>query len=533
MPVISIIPVEVGPKYRYTFPNLQVMNILKHITPGEMATGAILLSALLGIAVELIVVRILKRQNHPLETPFRRVLICLVPTSTILSYLQFIQNLPENHRIFRVVATAFWIEVIWLVTLVLSLTVYHEGKDRRWKTRVPNLFLDLSKFGVLFFGAILVIAGVWERDLGGFLATLGVGSLVLGLALQDTLGNLFAGIALLFEGPFVVGDWIKVGDTIGEIVEMNWRACRIRTRDNDIVIVPNSILGKERLLNFTSPSTIHGILLYVSFSYNDPPNKVKRALEDILKKMDAPLSVPRPSIRTKKYEDSSILYEIRFFINSYPDLPEIEQDFMTRVWYAARRNGLTFPFPIRTIYKTEVPLTQMETEDESEVERTLHTVQLFQPLDKGELKMVSRDAVLMSFARGERIVEQNDAGDALYIIKSGLARVSVRDAAGHEQKLAQLTPGQFFGEMALLAGEERTATVTAEDDLEVVAVFRDAITELLQNRPELAEEMAQIAAKRKAHRAEVESAHNAEAHSQSEMRDSTKLLSKIKGIFGI
>ncbi len=509
------------------------MNFLNSITDGEKVTAGILVGSLLAIGIEMIVVRILRRRNHPLEKGFRRVLVCLVPTSAVLAYLQFVLDLPDSNRYTRIFATAFWIEVVWLLTLVLTLTFYHEGKDRRWKSRVPNLFLDLSKFAVLFFGAILVIAGVWERDLGGFLATLGVGSLVLGLALQDTLGNLFAGIALLFEGPFVVGDWIKVGDTVGEIVEMNWRAVRIRTRDNDIVIVPNSILGKERLLNYTSPSTIHGMLLYVAFSYNDPPNKVKRVLLDILKKMDSVLTSPKPSIRTKRYEDSSIQYELRFFINNFPGLPEIEQDFMTRVWYAARRNGLTFPFPIRTVYKTEIPLEKQESEDESEVERTLRSVQLFQPLDRNELKLVARDAVLMSFAGGERIVEQNDPGDALYVIKSGVARVLFRDGSGHEQELARLAPGEFFGEMALLAGEDRKATVEASEDLEVVAVFPDAIKELLQTRPELAVEMADIAAKRRAHLTEVETAHNAEYHSTSELRDSSKLLNKIKGIFGI
>ena len=508
------------------------MNWFSEITRGERITAAILLSALVGIAIEMIVVGLLQRRNHPLVMGFRRVLLCLVPTSSALAYIQFVAELPESHKLTRILATAFWIEVLWLLTLVLTLTFFHEGKDRRWKSRVPNLFLDLSKFAVLFIGAILVIAGVWERDLGGFLATLGVGSLVLGLALQDTLGNLFAGIALLFEGPFSVGDWIKVGDTVGEIVEMNWRAIRIKTRDHDIVIVPNSTLGKERILNYTSPSTTHGVLLYVAFSYNDPPNKVKRVLLDILKKMETVLVIPKPSVRTKSYQDSSIQYELRFFISNFPGLPEIEQDFMTRVWYAARRNGLTIPFPIRTIYKTEVPLEKIET-DESEVERTLRAVSMFQPLDRSELKMVSRDAVLMSFAAGERIVEQSDAGDALYVIKSGVASVSIRDGSGTEKEIAQLNSGQFFGEMALLAGEERKATVTATDDLEVVAVFRDAIAELLRSRPELAEEMAEIAARRKAHLTEIEIAHSAEDHSGDPLRDSSKLLRRIKGIFGI
>ena len=152
---------------------------------------------------------------------------------------------------------------------------------------------------------------------------------------------------------------------------------------------------------------------------------------------------------------------------------------MTQIWYAASRNGLTIPFPIRTVYKTEMPTVEHE-DLARDTRKAIESVPVFIPLDAEELESLSRDATLQTYARGEQIVRQGEAGDALYVIRSGRARVTVRGDDGQERDVAHLERGEYFGEMSLLTGEPRTASVLADEDLSVLVVYKEALASLLR-----------------------------------------------------
>src|SRR5262249_28369859 len=145
----------------------------------------------------------------------------------------------------------------------------------------------------------------------------------------------------------------------------------------------------------------------------------------------------------------------------------------------------------RTVYRTDVPLHAAPPRI-SDPASTIQNVPVFVPLGREELAELARDAVVHEFGKGERIVHQGDAGDALYVITQGQAVASIRDAQGLEKEVARLARGEFFGEMALLTGEPRTANVTAVEDLSVLVIYKDALKTVLERRPALAEEMAQI-----------------------------------------
>ncbi len=339
-----------------------------------------------------------------------------------------------------------------------------------------------------------------------------------------------AGIALLFERPFAVGDWIKVGENVGQIIEMNWRSTRVRTRQGDMIVVPNSILGKEMIYNFSRPNLLHCETYTIGFSYDDPPNKVKRVLLATALRSPGVLADPRPLVRTRTYGDFFIEYVVYLWTNDYGTVNELIDGFASRVWYAAKRNGLTIPFPIQTHLEGPPP----KPVDTAAPREALKRIPVFVPLDEDELARLSRQADFQSYGRGERIVHQGDPGDALYIVLSGTAVVSISDELGGEREVARLNRGEFFGEQALLTGEPRNAHVTASDDLEVLRIGAEDFKEMIARRPNLAQEMAEIMEARRQGLRTVKDLRPLDAAERQQVRSgSGEMLAKIKRFFGL
>ena len=474
-----------------------------------------------------------RSRQHPLEAAFRALRNLLLPTLAAVLLMRISFSIPTDDTALKIVETLAWIAAIHAALALAGSTVFYRPLASDWRGRMPKLIKDIARGVILVIGLGLVLKFVWNEPLTGLFATLGVTSIVLGFALQETLGNLIAGVAVLFERPFQIGDWIQVGDTQGKVHEINWRSVRVRTRALDLVVIPHSSIAKEKLINYSSPTLAHAEYPVVGFSYDDPPNKVKRILQRIALNTPGIVPDPPPEVRVVNYAAYTIDYQVRFVLEDYDRLPAIRDGFMTQVWYAARRNGLTIPFPIQTSYEYRMP-RQNAPARLLDPKAALQNVPVFVPLDRDELEELARDAVVQQFGKGERIVHQGDPGDALYVITEGAAIVTLAGEAGAEKEVARVGRGEFFGEMALLTGEARSASVTAVEDLEVLAIYKEALGSLLQRRPKLAEEIAEIAeARRQGLRAAREIRDLAGERRQQLQASAGVLLKRIKHFFGI
>ena len=499
---------------------------------------AIVLGGIAAVLLLTVPVQALDRRRHALGGPLRAIRNLVVPTTALLLLLRTTFGLPHDDVGVRLLESLLWLEVIWvclsLLKVALAAPPYSSGAASPPVSgrRMPGLFLDLARVLLIVLGACFVVAGVWGLPLGGLVTTLGVGSLVLGLALQDTLGGLFAGVALTFERAFAVGDWVRIGELTGQVVEIDWRAVRLRTRQHDIVVVPNLILGKETFENYSRPTRLHVERVRVSFGYDDPPNKVKRVLQRIALSTRGIIGDPTPSVRTLEYGEFAIVYEIRFVIDDFARQLEIRDELMTQVWYAASRNGLQIQNPVRAIHKTEMPPDARGRRRDART--ALQGIPVFVPLNSEELDSLTSDATEQTFAKGERVVHQGDAGDALYFVRAGTAVVSVAGPDGVEREVARLGRGEFFGEMALLTGEPRSANVTAAEDLDVIVVFKEAVRGLLERRPSLAQEIAEIVeARRQGLRAVAETVALAPEQRAAVRNGTNDLVLRIKRFFGV
>jgi hypothetical protein len=322
---------------------------------------------------------------------------------------------------------------------------------------------------------------------------LGVSSIVIALALQDTLGSVMSGIALLFERPFSVGDWLKVGEAVGQVIDINWRAVRLQTLEREMIIIPHKLMSGDIVRNFSQPLSLHAERFRVGFSYQDAPNLAKQILKSTALATEGILTQPEPQVFTLSYDDFAITYEVKFFIENYGELEEIRDRFVTRVWYAAQRNNLTIPFPIRTIYHYHGPTAQAKGQSKK-ITESLQSISAFVPLDKQPqpLTTFSEGIVLQHFGAGEYIVRQGDEGNALYIIISGQAILLATDQQRKEQEILRLNVGEFFGEMALFSGETSPVSIAAVEDLEVMTLSLNVINQMIERQPSFAREIGQI-----------------------------------------
>jgi len=422
-----------------------------------------------------------------------------------------------------------------LLTLVVRANIIaFQWLFQRRRGEHPPSLLD-SVISVAFYGVGLgAIAHYWFNvELTPFLATSAVVGAVVGLALQDTLGNLFAGIALHTEAPFGVGDWVRVGDRDGRIEQVSWRAMRLRTWDGDTLTIPNNDVSRHALLNYSVPESPHSRVILVNVGYGVPPARAMSVLRAALAQVEGMAAGTSPNVRIAAFHDWAIRYEVRYFFASYEDYRALEGEIYRLVWYHLGRAGLTVANPTNSVTVLDPP-----SQAEDSVDRLLGAlkgIDLFQTLSEAELRTVAGRLRPLHYAAGERILEEGTPGDSFFLIDRGEVRV-VRRLGGTPREMARLVEGECFGEMAMLTGQERTATVTAVTDVDVLMIDKAGFQDILAANPNVAVDISALLARRRAALSDAEAdvttrIRRGAGHEDADL--SQKMLDRIRSYFGL
>ncbi|MEK7325930.1 MAG: mechanosensitive ion channel family protein, partial [Chloroflexota bacterium] len=359
---------------------------------------------------------------------------------------------------------------------------------------------------------------------------------VIGLALQDMLGNVVAGLALQLDQPFTVSDWVYVSEQEGQVVQMNWRTLTIRTRDNHNVIIPNANVAKQEIINYSRPTPLQRLHATVGIAYRHPPVLVKEALSRAASGAGGVAADPAPEILVKDFGEFAIHYDVRYWITDYARAQQIQDAVLTRIWYELRRAGLTIPFPARDVtvhMRGDDHDTRAQEQLRREIFAELRPLAVFAPLSDAQIEMLVRGAGLQRYTAGETLVRQGDAGDSLFVIKSGQVRVDVRSESGQVTTVATLDSGDFFGETSLLTGEPRTASVIALAETEVVVVDKADFAEALAADTGILEGLSMALESRMRNLAEQVAAAGADTASARQPPQRAALLTRIRGFFGV
>jgi len=390
-------------------------------------------------------------------------------------------------------------------------------------TLVRNIF-TLIVFTVLF--VVIFKLEYPEVNLGALFTTSAIFGVIIGLALQDTLGNFFAGISLHADRPFQVGDVIVVGQQkhTGVVEGITWRAIKIRTFQNHIVLVSNSNAAKEAI-EVCPRENLNARLVTFGTLYTDSPAKTIHVVREAVGDADNVSDKITPIVRVRNLGDSSIEWEIKYWLIDYAKYNDTDALVRQRVWYALRRNGLSFAFPTRTIQVERKSPARPVTPDDQIADR-LSAVDIFSPLSTEELGRLATATVVHVFAPGETLIRAGDEGSSMFVVHNGRVAVQVSERGG-PRTVAVLTEGNFFGEMALFTGEPRTASVVALDETEVLEIGHAAMKHLFETNPDLAESISWTIAERQA-----DLAKGSEA-AQISLPETAGLLSSIKRFFGL
>jgi len=357
-----------------------------------------------------------------------------------------------------------------VINAVVALAVNPWRADRL-PDHFPKIVQDAIVIALFAVAAVVVLQ---ER----VFATTAAAAVVIGFALQETLGNLFAGLAIQVEKPFRVGHWVRVAGNDGLVSEITWRATKIRTKSGNFVVVANSMLSRDPIVNYSEPSPETRVEVEIGASYDIAPNQVKAVILAAIR--HEPLLSPsrEPEVLIADFAPSSITYRIRVWTSDFAADEHLRDRVRSAVYYAFRRNAIEIPYPTQVEIQRE-PASRID-EGESSAAEILKSVEIFSSLDKPAVHELGRAARRSLYGAGEIIVRQGDPGASMFVVVRGEAVVSLEPSG---EEVARVKRGGFFGEMSLLTGAARTATVRAAVDSEFLEITVETFRQFVLANP--------------------------------------------------
>lgn len=386
----------------------------------------------------------------------------------------------------RTLGTIEPVLLVLATTNLLVVLAVNPFREDRLPARLPAILQDAITVAIF---AIVIVLFFNDR----LQLTAAAGAVVLGLALQDTLGNAIAGLALQADEPYKVGDWIRVGDHEGRVTQISWRSTVLRTRDSTLVALPNSSIADGPIVNFSEPAPPTRIFVDVGVAYTAPPNHVKAVVLDALSRVPLAMTSPAPDVLVVDFANSAIVYRARCFVQDMERASLAQDQMRTAIWYTFQRHGLEIPYPIQVEYSPGT-MPVLDLPEQAELPALIGASALLGGLEPDARARLAASARSALYGAGEVIVRQGDTGRSSFVVGRGAVRVSL---APDDHEVARLGVGDVFGEMSWLTGEPRSATVTATCDTVVFELDDTTLRDLATTSPGLLDTLADAVSRRR------------------------------------
>ena len=395
----------------------------------------------------------------------------VLPIFAIWVVLVPVLGRPGDGFLVRLVASAL-VAALAVAVLRLLRVVLARLVDRRESTgrgSLPQLLLALPRIILILVVFWVLLAVVWGVDLSAALTALGVTSLVVSFALQDTLSGLASGFLLLSDQPFQPGDWITTGTTEGLVVDINWRTTTLRTRNGDLLITPNSTLAKADVVNHSAPSTLHRVVVGLQVAYSNPPTSAKEMLLAAARGTTGVLQDPPPTVRVVTIDDPLMGYEVDLWIDDFAIAPRVRSEFGSLVWYQSHRMGVPLPSPAQDLYLHDAAAAAAASVPQpSQIRSGLLRAPLFAALDDADIDRLITSSRPVRYSAGELMVDSASAARDLLVLVEGRAELVLIEPGRKETVV-----GDLFG-------------VRAATDCEVIVIEAGAASDIASRNAELA-----------------------------------------------
>ena len=404
----------------------------------------------------------------------------------------------------------------------------------------PRILQDVLVAVAHTIWTLLFLRFAFGWDLGSVVATSAVLTAVIGFSMQDTLGNILAGLAIQVDQSIHRGDWIKVDDLVGRVIETRWRYTAIETRNWETVLIPNSALMKNRFLVLgrrEGEPVQWRRWVYFNVDFRTPPKKVIDTVGEAVRSATIPrmAAQPAPNCVVMDFTESYARYAVRYWLTDLAVDDPTDSEVRTHIYFALHRAGIAPSIPAHAIFLTQETAerkTSKATEALAHRRVVLQHIELFHPLTPAELDQLTGHLVPAPFVKGDIITQQGSEAHWLYILADGEVDVVVnRD--GEARKIADVGPGQVFGEIGLMTGERRTASMIAATDVDCFRLDKESFRQILASRPEIAEGFSHVLARRRAELDHAVGDIDAEMKAKHIADSQKDILGKIKMLFGL
>lgn len=423
---------------------------------------------------------VLVRRNSRLARQVSLLRNYLLPLGALLLLLVQASEIPARDIPVRLLATVFGLLVLVLALSGLSAAVFEAAPENSWRRRLPGIFLDVARFVLIAVGLAVMLSYIWGVRIGGLFTALGVTSVVIGLMLQSSVGQIVSGLFMLFEQPFRIGEWLDTGTAQGRVVEVNWRAVHIDT-GSGIRITPNSVLATAAFTNLSRPPGAHKLTITTTFSGADPPDRVCAMLSRVAYALPqlGSGSVPR-SVPTGAAE-----YRTTIGLTSPEDAGAAKATFLRWVWYAARRENLHLDGADDDISTAE------------HVENALRTV--VAPtlrLNAEEQRSLQSCARIVRYGADEVVENAGEVPTAMTFLIAGRVQMTATSDDGSVVPISTLREGSFLG-LTALTRQPNLASAYALDEVTALEIGREHLEHLVMNEPVLLQTFGNILEERR------------------------------------
>jgi len=444
--------------------------------------------------------------------------------------------------IFYIVHIGLFLSAAHLFNVLLKIFFWDGIISKTIKGKVPRLLIHFFTLLVYLFTILIIINQIFDKSFAGIWATSGVLALVLGFALRNMILDLFTGLAVNIERPYQIGDWIEINtnnsklNISGQVIDINWRATRLRTEEEKIVIVPNSLLNEHIIFNYSSPDSKIRFETAIPIDYSVPVDQAKTILFTGTKKVlteEGFFTEPEPKILLSETNEFGIIYLIRYWINPwraiYPaNARSIVHNSILDYMYLS---GLRPSYPKEEIYYSKQQSKSIDSESADFKVNLVRNVTLFDLLTDDERSQLADKIIMKNFKKGENIINKDEEGDSMFILSEGLLDIRLSSEGVDDHVVGNVYPGNFFGEMSLLTGEKRSATISAVIDSVTYEIKKEHVEDLFRQKPEILEDISLIVAERRTQNiSTLESLENID-ESKSTKNLAQELLHKFRTFF--
>lgn len=394
------------------------------------------------------------------------------------------------------------------------------------KLKAPKIFYDISK-GVFYFIAIMFLLKENGVSINSIFTTSAILTAVVGLALQNTLNDIVAGLIINTEKTLKAGDWIRYDDKIGQLSQFSWRYVEMITLENEHLIIPNKEMTANTIQVYSGNNFRHFMKVPFGVTYDNIPNHVIDVVRETVK--DIP-GISQPDIFFVEYGDFAIMFNIRFFLIDVNRYFSIKSDILTKVFYAFSRHDIEIPIPRYDLFMREYGLPTPEATLQ-ENDHFLKTIDFLGPLSKKERTSVAASIKMVRYAQGEFILKQDQPNDTFFYIQSGIVDVLV-----NQNHVATLSEKQFFGEISLMTGETTTAAIMAKTDTTVYKLQSNVFHQIFKKNQELIDAISEVITSRKLQNLELSQNISAKKKRKMEQKlkiERAKLSDRIRQFFSI